>query len=218
MEPRRIVAKELGDEGGYVLVGALLILVLLTLLGLSATTSTNLEIQVAASDRTHKETFYTADGGTEIGAELVEQSIWDFPTVTLPTQTLPNNDIVSVSGNLYLPTNYQQLYLKPVVATSVVAASLTTRDAYFNYDTVVVNGVLVPNLDPTGTRVPRTDIQIGSRSVPNAGGAMQQLAGYEGKGKGAPGSGIARMYQIDSISFGTNNSQSWLTAEWRHLE
>lgn len=198
------------NESGYVLVGALLILLLLMVIGIAATTSTNMEIQIAGSDRMHKETFYAADGGTSVGAELVEQSIWDFPTVTLP-----KNGGVSYLGDLFVSSDYKQLFIKPDVDIDgtktpgdpnddVLPAN---RDAYFNY------GVA----DPTGTIVPHTDIHIGSHSIQNEGGSLQQLAGYEGKGKGMAGGGGSRLYEIHSISFGNNNSESWLIVEWLHV-
>lgn len=219
MEPHGIAAKGMNNEGGYVLVGALLVLLLLVVIGIAATTSTIMEIQIAGSDRTHKENFYAADGGTQIGSELVEQSIWDFPSITLP---------VNANGVSYLgagpvgtffisggPANYQQLFMNPDVDTDGTQtpgdvtddALLANRDAYFNYG--------VP--DPTGATVPRTDIQIGGQAVQNPGGSLQQLAGYEGKGKGAAGGGGGRLYGIHSISFGNDNSESWLIIDWLHV-
>ena len=64
-----------GDESGFVLIGALLILMLLMVIGVSATTNTSLELQIAGNDRTHKETFYQADGGSQLAARLVEESL-----------------------------------------------------------------------------------------------------------------------------------------------
>lgn len=204
MEQRGIAAKGMNNEGGYVLVGALLILLLLVVIGIAATTSTIMEIQIAGSDRTHKENFYMADGGTQIGSELVEQSIWDFPGAVLPT----------VNGVSYLgamtffisgsPADYQSLFMNPDVDPNIVTP---VRDAYFNYG--------VP--DPLGITVPRTDIQVGGHAVQNAGGSLQQLAGYEGRGKGAAGGGGGRLYGIHSISYGNDNSESWLVIEWLHV-
>ncbi|MDZ7640428.1 MAG: PilX N-terminal domain-containing pilus assembly protein [Desulfurivibrio sp.] len=43
-----------GQEKGYVLVGALLIMLLLMLIGISASRSASLELQIAAADRAHQ--------------------------------------------------------------------------------------------------------------------------------------------------------------------
>jgi Tfp pilus assembly protein PilX len=81
----------LKDEDGSVLVVALIMLVLLTILGISASTTSTLEIQIAGNEKFHMMAFYAADGGTEAGAELLEQNIED--------RGWPNNSSV-VSANV----------------------------------------------------------------------------------------------------------------------
>jgi hypothetical protein len=190
-------AKGIYNEGGYVLVGALLILLLLIVIGIAATTSTVMEIQIAGSDRTHKETFYAADGATQVGSELVEQSIWDFPASPL---TLNASGIAPLGVALFVVSDYTQIYIKPYVDPNNLTPA--NRDAYFNY------GVA----DPTGgTSVPRTDIWVGSKSVPNLGGTVPGLGS-----SGVP-SGVVRLYEIHSKSYGNNNSESWLVVQWKHF-
>ena len=75
MTPNRNITKDRDNEEGFVLVGALLILMLLMIIGISATTNTSLELQIAGNDRTHKETFYQADGGSQLAVRLVEESL-----------------------------------------------------------------------------------------------------------------------------------------------
>ena len=65
------------NEDGTVLVVALIMLVLLTVIGISASTTSTIEIRIAGNEKFHKMAFYAADGGTEAGAELLEQSIED---------------------------------------------------------------------------------------------------------------------------------------------
>lgn len=50
-------------EEGSVMIVALLILILLTLMGISATTTTNIEMQVAGNGKFHKMAFYAAEAG-----------------------------------------------------------------------------------------------------------------------------------------------------------
>lgn len=59
------------NESGFVLIGALVILVLLVLVGISATTSTVLELQIAGIDRERKETFYAADANLPMAPRLI---------------------------------------------------------------------------------------------------------------------------------------------------
>jgi len=63
------------NEQGFVLVTAMLILVILTLIGISMTNTTVTEIQIAGNDKLQKQTFTQADGGTEAGSNLLEENI-----------------------------------------------------------------------------------------------------------------------------------------------
>ena len=65
------------NKRGSALVIALLMLVVLTLIGISATTTTTFELQIAGNDKLFKRAFYAADGATEMGGELIEQNIED---------------------------------------------------------------------------------------------------------------------------------------------
>jgi len=71
----RVLPKGMSEEGGFVLVGAMLILLLLMLIGISASNTTTMEIHIAASDRVRKEAFSQADGGTQLAIRLVEESL-----------------------------------------------------------------------------------------------------------------------------------------------
>jgi type IV pilus assembly protein PilX len=53
------------NERGSVLIIALIMLVLLTILGISASTTSDIEVQIAGNERNYKRTFYTANSGIE---------------------------------------------------------------------------------------------------------------------------------------------------------
>jgi Tfp pilus assembly protein PilX len=54
-----------------VLVITMLILVLTTLIGISAMTSSNIEIQIAQNEKRHKTVFYAADAGIQVGRAVL---------------------------------------------------------------------------------------------------------------------------------------------------
>ena len=62
----------LKNEEGSILVVALIITVLLTLMGMTATTNSTLELQIAAANRDYKQNFYKAEGAVMEGASWVE--------------------------------------------------------------------------------------------------------------------------------------------------
>ena len=63
------------EDDGSVLVVALLILVVLTLLGISATTTTEIELQIAGNEKASKVAFYNADSGVYTTPKLIRSCV-----------------------------------------------------------------------------------------------------------------------------------------------
>jgi hypothetical protein len=74
---KRSCNKSTIDDKGSVLVMALLILVILTILGISASTTTEIEIQIAGNEKFHKIAFYNADSGIYSTPKLIRKSVED---------------------------------------------------------------------------------------------------------------------------------------------
>lgn len=70
-----MIRKTINNEQGFVLITSLLMLVVLMIIGIAATNTTTLELQISGNDKAAKQTFYQADGGIQVGAELVEDAI-----------------------------------------------------------------------------------------------------------------------------------------------
>lgn len=195
--------KEIKKEGGFVLVAALLILLVLTVMGIAVNRNTVTEWRIAMNDRLHKETFYGADGGTEVAQEILEQSIacLGFSSDTSQGVVLESND------------NKFDIFI--------------TKDAvgfWRKYDT---DGIAVPTdaahdfcFPYNGTDCldgPHTNINIGGNTRLTAGAAIQMAAGYEGRGK-ALGSGGARLlYDINAQRVGRDNSESVICVSYEHI-
>lgn len=69
MKKRDILIK---SEDGSVLVVALVMLVLLTLLGISATTTSSIEMRISGNERTYKDNLYRAEAAAMAGAQMLE--------------------------------------------------------------------------------------------------------------------------------------------------
>ena len=69
-------------EGGNVIVIALFVLFMLTLIGMSATTSTTTDLQIAAADRNYKVAFNNADSGVYATPKVISTAIDDSAAVT----------------------------------------------------------------------------------------------------------------------------------------
>jgi len=77
------LARQLRNEEGSVIVVALMILVVLTIIGISATDTTTVELQIATNDKFHKIAFYHADAGVYAIAKVASQAVNEKSSPTL---------------------------------------------------------------------------------------------------------------------------------------
>lgn len=83
----------LKNEDGSIMVLALIILVLLTLMGISATTTSTIEVQIAGNARQIVEDFYIAEAGVHTALET--RSTWLTPAFLNDGET-----VASYTGNV----------------------------------------------------------------------------------------------------------------------
>ena len=73
------ISSPLTNEKGSALILALLILVLLTLMGISATTTSTIEVQMAGNEKFHDMAFYAAESGWQTSLNWLDSQ---YPAVT----------------------------------------------------------------------------------------------------------------------------------------
>ena len=64
--------KTAGNEDGYILMVSLIILVLATMIGIAASTTASIELQISGSDKRHAENFYKAEAAAMAGASALQ--------------------------------------------------------------------------------------------------------------------------------------------------
>jgi hypothetical protein len=180
-------------ENGSITVLALIMLALLTLLGVAATMTSSIEVQIAGNDDRYKKALYEADGGTEVGFEMLEQNIacpmgFDF------------------SGDEYLD-------IPPAVRVYTKDFWLQESEPTSDYPSNSERDVRIYSTD-TG---PHTNLSIYGATQLSTGSAIQMSAGYEGKGKGVGAGGAYLVYRVYSQHIGRANSQAEIMSQWRHL-
>lgn len=198
-------------ESGFVLVVTMFVLIVLTIIGLSATSTTQIELQIAGNDRIHKETFYQADGGAEAGVQLAEENV-SCPTGFSAPGLSNTNPATFVSFQGVDVFDAMFAYDERFVDIAGAPAALA------NYPEDTARSVRIP-LDPANRNDvdPHTNIAIWGETRLSAGSAIQMAAGYEGRGKSAGSSGAYIAYEIHSQHKGLLNSESIVRLEWRHL-
>ena len=185
------IAGPIKNEDGSIIVISLIMLMLVMLIGMSATTTAVIDMQAAGNERLHKRAFYAADGGTQAGQEILELNI------ACP-QGFSSDDLLIgrarvVDKNLWLQVD--------------------APTADFPSDDDGIRDIQIPNSDTA----PHTNITAFGNSQYTIGGALQMAAGYEGLGKAAAAGGVLLVYDIYSQHLGEHNSESVIMARWRHV-
>ena len=205
------------NEEGFVLIVALVIMLVLTIIGIAANRNTTTELQIAGNDRAHKETFYIADGGTEIASEILEQNLACI-TGFSPAKN-PINGLVQVeTGRLNFWRNSWDHWKDEVAAdhTTIPATWDKSNDEYYRqfYPSDTYRDMFMPPNYTVGA--PHTNLIAEGVTRLTTGSAIQMAAGYEGKGRGLGTGGAHLFYDIKSQHVGKINTQSVISVFYRH--
>jgi hypothetical protein len=181
-------------QHGAALVIAILILLVLTVIGIYAVSTSIFETKISGFEREFKEAFYTADSGNPMGIVLIKTIIQDLPE-TLSDLPDPWKDPGVIDTNLFSGTD-------PEIFTDNRAPDNLDPSDPTNYG---------PDIDSQqdGTTPPDGNLGLPSRvqlkvdidrlkAYQMSGGAQQFAAGYEGIGGGGGGS-IGIIYATDSL-------------------
>jgi hypothetical protein len=193
----RMNQRYIADEQGFILVWALLLMVVVTLLGISGVSTSIFETKMAANEALHKQTFYQADGGTENAIGLLKHNInciSGFSSYSL------DGDIALTDGTGGTRDN-KNLWVTNNLTSEIDMASDTDRDFYY----------------PSGYTAgrPHTNGRINGAVRMMAGASLQQLAGYEGKGKGIGSDGAFLIFDFKVERIGERNSRTGISISYK---
>ena len=185
----------LQNEEGLVIVVVLFVLVILTLIGISATSNTMVELQIASNDQLQKIAFYNADSGIYGTPKLISNTINTMlePPVGTDTDSIaPGIEYLPNDGSYVANTFYRQVL---------------GFDAYDGGTNDITFG-------PGGIAV---EVDVERRRQQNLVGSGTEFAsGSEGIGSGSAG-GVAIFYGMNANGTGPRNSASNLMAEYRKV-
>jgi len=81
-------------QEGAALIIAIMILLILTVLGIYAVTTSTLETKIAGSERVRQEAFQAADGGTDYGRGVIELVLNNNPSLPCTPHDAPNTTLL----------------------------------------------------------------------------------------------------------------------------
>ena len=200
------------NDQGFVLVTALLILVILTIIGIVATTNTSIELQIAGNDKVHHKTFYEAEGGAMLGAEVLEQA-FNCSTGFTKTSTIGAIDVRDLPDP---PNSTIRVYARSKAGIPDLILWNNDPPPVADIGDITKADIAYP-IANISNGVETGYIYLGGETTMIPGGALQMAAGYEGKGKSAGQGGVAKNFDIFSQFKGLADSESIILFGWRHL-
>ena len=183
------------EDGAVTIIAGLLILVILTLIGISATNTTTVELKIAANDQFHKIAFFNADSG-----------LYETPKVI--------SSVVNTSAQVPLGPGFDHTGVQYLPSTAAKQTEFYRQVmGYLTYDGGATDITFVPGGINTQVDVRR------DRAQNIGGGSAEFAAGAEGIGSGSTG-GVAIFYDMSSNAQGPptfSPSISRLGAEYRKI-
>ena len=181
------------SPNGYVMLGTILVLIMMTVIGVAATNTTSTEVMMSGNYKRYKQTFFLADGGAEVGTEVIEQSV-QAADWNASGETVGPGNVHVANGTFYMTTD-----------------NLDSSDIPSTSDRTVEVPAAANGTSPTCLKIGAGEAQ------PLPGSAVQMAAGYEGKGKGAGGGGAQKLFGIRSRHVGVRKAEAQLFVRWRHI-
>jgi len=189
-----------GNQEGFVLVTSMMVLIVLTLIGILAMNNSNTERMISGNDKIHKQTFYQADGGTELAQQVVFRN-----TMCLDANGFTSN--VNFNGQPAALLN-GSIRVENLIFSDATPATVT--------DVADGNRAFSFYLDANlNDAAPHTNFLTTFTVGLNEGNPQQMVSGYDapiGQGQVA---GTHRRYLIASQHMGIDNSQSLVQVRWR---
>jgi len=226
------------DSGSVAIIMALLLMAVVSIIGVSSINNSITETNIATNDMIYKDTFVEADGGSEVGREILEQNIaclgftgsgdnisgasgfsidGDGDGLNAVDVTEIVNE-VNENGTVlsWMNDGEQNFYLRenrPYLPDD----TLLPADADSDPDEPEFPSATVRDFCyPPGNPGEQTNVVVFGLTQHSTGSAIQLASGYEGKGKGAGGGGGEIVYQINSRHDNSRGDHA-IRIRWRHL-
>jgi hypothetical protein len=188
------------SQQGTAIIMALLILLVLSVIGVYAVSSSTVETKITGVERGYQEAFYTADSGEPIGVETVKRILQDDPLTVgalgSPWNNVVNTDLLNMDGEIFTDSRNAD---QPQPGT----ADIDSQGDGANLGL------------PSYVRLLIDIDRLKSHHLP--GGGVEFGSGYEGIGFGGGGD-VAVLYSVDSVGrYAMRGAESRVYVGYRHV-
>jgi len=198
---KRFLSQMAGNDRGVVLIFALVLMLVLTIIGSSATMTSQIDLKISGNTKVIRTSFYVADGGIMLSPKVISRIITDraLPTA-LQTPLITYDDYAANAGE------------DPVLVRKIMG--FTMNSAYQNADEITAD-ITVDQATLGSMAVDLT--RVATRYL--SGGGVEFAAGTEGVGVGGAAS-AAIIYKLDSwgtVGTAPKTTSSNIVAQYRKV-
>jgi hypothetical protein len=197
---RRFLGRLIGTDRGVALIFALVLLLLVSIIGSSATLTSQIDLKLSGNTKVIRTSFYVADGGIMLSPKVISQIITDRALPTAEQTPL-------IAYDDYLKAGEDPVLLKKIMGfsmdTDYQAADDNTADITVDQGTL---GNIAVDLARVATRY-------------LSGGGVEFASGTEGVGVGGAAS-AAIIYRLDSrgtVGTAPRTTSSNIVAQYRKV-
>lgn len=188
-------------QKGAVLAVALMLLLVMTIVAISAMDGSTLGFKMSANSVYHEEAFNNSESGREVVGDMLVQynAFDDWSQVDAPAEVLDRNGVQMTSSTLDTDFKVSNGAGENTWDTSSLDTDIIYRDTVNDIEAeiAVVRSVVSQNVEGAGTA---------------------QYQGYRGIGKGLAGQGGAHIYfEFRSEGIGQANAEAVTSADFRYV-
>jgi len=198
---KRFLSRMVGNDRGVVLIFALVLMLVLTIIGSSATMTSQIDLKISGNTKVIRTSFYVADGGIMLSPKVISRIITDraLPLAS-ETPLLAYDDYVAAVGE------------DPVLLKKIMGFTMDS-DYQSNDDSTTDISMDQGTLGNMAINITRMSTQYLS------GGGVEFAAGTEGVGVGGAAS-AAIIYKLDSwgtVGTAPKTTSSNIMAQYRKV-
>ncbi len=187
-------------QSGTAIIMAILILLVLSVIGVYAVSTSTVETKITGQERGFQEAFYTADSGEPIGVYITKRILHDDPqtvgalgapwsNVASTGSTVVNPDLLGTGGRLFTNASRNPNQQPQSSTASINSAGQSAALGLPDYVLLLVD------ID-----------RLQSQHMP--GGGIEFAAGYESIGQGGGGD-VGVLFSVDSVGrYGLRGAES----------
>jgi len=192
----------MGDQEGFIIIAAVMVLALLTIIAVSALNTSTTEVQIATNELLYEKTFYAAEAGLQHLKQLLGSQVVKYQAVNPASATVPNWNFAlrgaqAIDSDGHGGYNGSVEWINREIDGITVRVSVWNNADSGNFETDT-DGLIYARSAATGPRKATCSIEILLKSTMNGFTIRDYVQQGAGPGKNYISDDISPMMSFDN--------------------